>query len=116
MALFHIVTAEEPPIVSAGEKAIAELAFLSVEELRARREALETWSQIVIDAWETLWLAVRTGEPEPSGNSSVTQLATAKSAPVISSRGRAAFPLILPSSESPKGHPSARQLGAGSLR
>ena len=53
LGIVHIVTLKSP-VVSAGEKAIAELAFLTVEELRSRREALETWSQIVIDAWETL--------------------------------------------------------------
>ena len=36
------------------QKAIAELGFLSVEELRARRDNLESWSQIVLDGWEKL--------------------------------------------------------------
>lgn len=40
--------------VKPGEKAIAELGFLTPDELRARRDQLETWSQIVLDAWETL--------------------------------------------------------------
>jgi predicted NUDIX family phosphoesterase len=40
--------------VRAREKAISKLAFLTVEELRQRRETLESWSQIVLDAWETL--------------------------------------------------------------
>lgn len=48
--LVELATSEVGP----GEKAIAQLGFLTVEELRARRDALETWSQIVLDAWETL--------------------------------------------------------------
>ena len=40
--------------VRAGEKAIAQLQFLGLDELRARRDTLETWSQIVLDAWESL--------------------------------------------------------------
>jgi predicted NUDIX family phosphoesterase len=53
LGVVHIVTLENAD-VSAGEKAIAELQFFTPEELRARRDALETWSQIVLDAWETL--------------------------------------------------------------
>ena len=53
LGVVHIVTLENPK-VRAGEKAIAELGFLSLEELRARRDALETWSQIVLDSWESL--------------------------------------------------------------
>lgn len=53
LGIVHIVTLNNDA-VSAGEKAIAELGFLTVDELRARRENLETWSQIVLDAWETL--------------------------------------------------------------
>jgi predicted NUDIX family phosphoesterase len=40
--------------VRAREKAISELRFLTLEELSARRDKLESWSQIVLDAWETL--------------------------------------------------------------
>jgi len=40
--------------VRAGEKAIGDLRFLRPEELRQQRDKLETWSQIVLDAWETL--------------------------------------------------------------
>ena len=43
--------------VRAGEKAIAELGFLTIDALRARREALETWSQIVVDGWDSLQAA-----------------------------------------------------------
>ncbi len=53
LGVVHIVTLTHEN-VSAGEKAIAELGFLSVEELRARRDNLESWSQIVLDGWEKL--------------------------------------------------------------
>lgn len=53
LGVVHIVSLSRPE-VRAGEKAIAELGFLTIEELRARRDALETWSQIVVDGWETL--------------------------------------------------------------
>ena len=46
----------ESPEVSANEAAISELEFLSHEELRSRRDNLETWSQICIDGLETLGL------------------------------------------------------------
>lgn len=53
LGVVHIVELQHDK-VSAGEKAIAELGFLTVDELRARRENLETWSQIVLDGWEEL--------------------------------------------------------------
>lgn len=53
LGVVHIVELQHDQ-VSAGEKAIAELGFLTVEELRARRDNLETWSQIVLDGWEEL--------------------------------------------------------------
>lgn len=53
LGVVHIVELTDGD-VKPGEKAIAQLGFLTVEELRARRDALETWSQIVLDAWETL--------------------------------------------------------------
>lgn len=40
--------------IRAGEKAIAKLQFLALDALRARRESLETWSQILVDSWEHL--------------------------------------------------------------
>jgi predicted NUDIX family phosphoesterase len=40
--------------VSANEAAIAELGFLSLEELSERHEQLETWSQLVVQGWEEL--------------------------------------------------------------
>lgn len=36
------------------ERSITSLEFLGIDELRARRERLETWSQIVVDNWEKL--------------------------------------------------------------
>lgn len=53
LGVVHVVNLDNAE-VKAGEKAIAQLQFLTVEELRARRDTLETWSQIVLDAWETL--------------------------------------------------------------
>lgn len=53
LGVVHIVTLKHTN-VKAGEKAIAELAFLTPQELRARSENLETWSQIVLAAWESL--------------------------------------------------------------
>lgn len=35
--------------VTKGEKSITELQFLGLEELRARRDQMETWSQICLD-------------------------------------------------------------------
>jgi len=40
--------------VQAGEKAIAQLGFLEIADLRSRHETLETWSQILVDAWEDI--------------------------------------------------------------
>jgi len=42
------------PDVKANEEAIAELGFLTLEELHGRRNQLETWSQLVIGGWEGL--------------------------------------------------------------
>jgi len=42
------------PDVSANEEAIAELGFLTLEELAARHEQLESWSQLVISGWNGL--------------------------------------------------------------
>jgi predicted NUDIX family phosphoesterase len=53
LGVVHIVSLENAD-VGAGEKAITALEFLTPEELRGRRENLETWSQIVIDHWENL--------------------------------------------------------------
>lgn len=53
LGVVHVVALESDD-VRPGEKAIAELGFLSPDELRARRDGLESWSQIVLDGWETL--------------------------------------------------------------
>lgn len=42
------------PEVHPGENALTGLAWLTLEELRAEREGLETWSQIIVDHWEEL--------------------------------------------------------------
>ena len=49
LGVVHLVDLENDD-VRAGEKAIAELGFATREELLARREDFETWSQIVLDA------------------------------------------------------------------
>jgi predicted NUDIX family phosphoesterase len=48
LGIVHIVDLESPD-VRAGEKAIAELGFATRGELLARRETLETWSQIALE-------------------------------------------------------------------
>ena len=53
LGVVHLVALNDAG-VRAGEKAIAELRFLTVGELKRRRDKLESWSQIVLDAWETL--------------------------------------------------------------
>jgi predicted NUDIX family phosphoesterase len=42
------------PEVTANEEAIAELGFLSLDELALRHEQLETWSQLVVQGWNDL--------------------------------------------------------------
>lgn len=49
LGVVHLVKLSDPG-VKAGEKAIAELGFLSLEELNTRKDALETWSQLLLDA------------------------------------------------------------------
>jgi predicted NUDIX family phosphoesterase len=53
LGIVHVVTLASAR-VRAGEKAISELQFLSLDELRQRREMLESWSQILVDEWETI--------------------------------------------------------------
>ena len=53
LGVVHVISLRDAK-VRAGEKAISELGFLALEELRRRRDKLESWSQIVLDAWETL--------------------------------------------------------------
>lgn len=43
--------------VTAGEAAIEKLEFLSTADLAARAEALESWSQIVLQAWDSIGIA-----------------------------------------------------------
>ena len=40
--------------VSARESAITRLEFLTPDELRARRDTLETWSQVCVDRLDEL--------------------------------------------------------------
>lgn len=48
LGVVHIVELESPD-VKAGEKAIAELAFATRQELLDRRDSLETWSRIALE-------------------------------------------------------------------
>ena len=56
LGVVHLFELQSPE-VSANEAAISELEFLSHDELRARRDQLETWSQICVDGFEQLGLA-----------------------------------------------------------
>ena len=42
------------PNVKANEEAIAELGFMTLEELTGRLDQLETWSQLVVAGWNSL--------------------------------------------------------------
>ena len=42
------------PNVNSNEEAIAELGFLTLEELGSRHDQLESWSQLVIGGWNDL--------------------------------------------------------------
>ena len=53
LGIVHIFQLAEPK-VKKNEPMITELAFLSREELMARRDSLETWSQICLDSLERL--------------------------------------------------------------
>jgi predicted NUDIX family phosphoesterase len=53
LGVVHLVVLRHAT-VRAREKAIRNLRFLAPEELRQQRDKLESWSQIVLDAWETL--------------------------------------------------------------
>ena len=53
LGVVHVVGLSDAAI-RAGEKAIGDLRFVTPDELREQRDKLETWSQIVLDAWETL--------------------------------------------------------------
>jgi len=53
LGIVHVFRLAEPKIKK-NEAMITELAFLSREELVARRDSLETWSQICLDSLERL--------------------------------------------------------------
>ena len=53
IGVVHVIALNDDG-VRPGEKAIAELRFLMTDEIRRRRDNLESWSQIVLDEWETL--------------------------------------------------------------
>ncbi|SRR5581483_5546524 len=53
LGVVHIFQLESDN-VQKRESMITNLAFLSADELRAKRDAMETWSQICVDALDTL--------------------------------------------------------------
>jgi len=53
LGIVHVFRLAEPK-VKKNEPMITELAFLAKEELLARRDSLETWSQICLDSLEHL--------------------------------------------------------------
>ncbi len=53
LGVVHVVDLESDD-VTPGESAIAALEFLEVNDLKARRDGLETWSQIVLDGWDQI--------------------------------------------------------------
>jgi predicted NUDIX family phosphoesterase len=53
LGVVHVFDLEEPK-VEKNEAMITNLAFLSPEELRERRDLLESWSQICLDGLDTL--------------------------------------------------------------
>ena len=55
LGVVHLFELESPE-VSSNEAAISDLQFLSHDELKDRREQLETWSQICVDGFDQLGL------------------------------------------------------------
>ena len=55
LGVVHLFELESPD-VSPNEAAITDLEFLSHDELKSRREQLETWSQICVDGFAQLGL------------------------------------------------------------
>jgi predicted NUDIX family phosphoesterase len=53
LGIVHVFQLEEPN-VQKRESMITNVAFLTKDELRARRDQLETWSQICLDSIDTL--------------------------------------------------------------
>jgi len=49
---------KEPRVIK-RERSITSLEFLTIEELRKRKNKLETWSQIVVDHWEEINVGLR---------------------------------------------------------
>jgi len=49
---------KEPRVIK-RERSITSLEFLTIEELRKRKNKLETWSQIVVDHWEEMNVGLR---------------------------------------------------------
>jgi predicted NUDIX family phosphoesterase len=58
LGVVHIFTLESPEVAK-GEAMITELQFLDRTELAARRENLESWSQICFDHLDALLAAAR---------------------------------------------------------
>ncbi len=50
LGIVHLITLSPEGVVESREDSIQDPTFLSLEELLARREQLETWSQICVDA------------------------------------------------------------------
>jgi len=53
LGVVHLIDVETPEI-EAREDAIRDIEFVGAEELKARRERLEVWSQIVLDGLDRL--------------------------------------------------------------
>ena len=53
LGIVHVFQLDEPQ-VEKGESMITSLSFLTPDELVARRDSLETWSQICVDSLEQL--------------------------------------------------------------
>jgi predicted NUDIX family phosphoesterase len=53
LGIVHQCQLSEPE-VTANEEAIAELGFLTLEELAERHDQLESWSQLVLKGWNDL--------------------------------------------------------------
>jgi len=60
LGIVHVFKLVEPK-VEKREAVITNLAFLTKEELAARRESLESWSQICVDSLDRLLLFSRSG-------------------------------------------------------
>lgn len=60
LGVVHVFKLAEPK-VQKREAMITNLGFLSLDELRARRDSLETWSQLCVDALERLLGVVAAG-------------------------------------------------------